>query len=111
MPELTRHERISLALHQAVKEKLLADPEHVILKAKSNLARWKDSYDDQPRWMIEWEVILEKELDKIVVVLDGLDEHSVLLRSSSPFTGIISNEQRIHILNQFKTANGCGFKR
>ena len=103
MSKLTKHDEISLALHAAIKRELLANPQQVIQIAKSNLARWKDSYGgDEPSWMIEWTAILERgEVDEILAVLTGVDEKSVLLRSSTPFTGVISAQERDAIRAQF----------
>ncbi|MCW8827610.1 MAG: hypothetical protein OQK94_00990 [Gammaproteobacteria bacterium] len=103
MTKLTKHDEISLALHAAIKRELLANPQQVIQIAKSNLVRWKDSYgDDESTWMIEWAAILGRgEVDEILAMLTGDDEKSVFLRSSTPFTGVISSQERDTIRAQF----------
>lgn len=98
--KLSRHDMTSLLLHAAVKEKLMADSETVIATAQANLIRWKASYGFEPRWMGEWFIILEDGINRILPVLEGVDDHSVLLRSNSPFTGILSENERMKVLKQ-----------
>ena len=99
---LTKHEQISLNLHFLIKKELMSDPDKVISIGKSNLERWKEKYEREPIWMKEWAVLLAKGVSAIASVLDGVDEKSILLRSSSPFTGIISQKERMEILKKCK---------
>ena len=101
-----KHDTISLLMHAAVKRELLANPECVIGIAKSNLQRWRSDYDEVPRWMNDWNEILDQGVSVIVKVLDGLDETSILLRSDTPFTGIITQEERNDIRARFTSCNG-----
>lgn len=100
--KLNKHDQISLALHVAVKRELLSDPNRVLLIAKNNLDRWRDNYNEIPQWMNDWNEILKQGASAVIKVLDGEDEVSTLLRSSSPFSGVISQEERTIILNKFK---------
>ena len=99
---LTKHERISLNLHLLIKEKLLSEPDKVIAIGKNNLKKWKERYNEEPVWMTEWNDILEHGVSSVLPVLEGIDEKSILLRSSSPFTGIISQKERIGIIKKCK---------
>jgi len=100
---LSKHEKISLALHLLVKERALSSPNEVILTAKNNLKKWNKSNEAKTVWMREWEDILSEGINSILPILDGVDERSVLLRSSSPFTGIISQKERMEILKNAKS--------
>ena len=45
-----------------------------------------------------WEHLLEGPMEDLVGVLVGLDPESILLRSSTPFVGIVSSEERARAL-------------
>jgi len=50
--------------------------------------------------MSEWEQILNNGISSIIDILDGKDEKSILLRSSSPFAGVISNKERMKVIRE-----------
>lgn len=60
--------------------------------------------------MKEWAVLLEKGVSAITSVLEGEDEKSIMLRSSSPFTGIVSQKERMDIIKKCKGATKGIFK-
>lgn len=98
--KMKKHDRLSLALHAAIKRELLSDPERVLTVAKNNLERWRCNYIDVSKWMSDWTEILHHGVSAVVKVLDGEDEVSTHLRSSSPFTGIISQKERAVIIKE-----------
>ncbi|MFK5914975.1 MAG: hypothetical protein QM484_11420 [Woeseiaceae bacterium] len=51
--------------------------------------------------MTDWNKIIEKGTTAVVDVLDGMDDGSILLRSSSPFTGVISQSERMEIIKKY----------
>lgn len=73
-------------------------------KAREVLSRWMASADPSvlPVYK-EWEAILERPLEKILIVLLGTDERCAQLRQSSPFCGILSRAERTGILLEY----GC----
>lgn len=85
-------------LHQSVKAKLLTNPEIVISRALSNICQWEKSMGFSSFWYTKWHSILKEGVDSIVAVLDGMDEQSIDLRANSPFTGILTDEERLNIL-------------
>ena len=85
-------------LHQTVKVKLLANPERVISRALSNISRWESNSEYISPWLIEWRSILNEGVDAIVAVFEGMDGHSADLRKNSPFSGILTEEERLEIL-------------
>ncbi len=99
---LSKHEQISLNLHLLVKKELLSDPDKVISIGKNNLRRWKERYEKEPVWMKEWGTLLAQGVSAIASILESVDEKSILLRSSSPFTGIISQKERMEIIKKCK---------
>ena len=98
--QLNKHDRVSLLLHSAVKRELVAAPEKVIDIAIRNIYRWDDSYKKRPPIMQKWLKILKQGVPAIIDVLDGTDQEPILLRSSTPFTGIISQEERKKIIRE-----------
>ena len=100
---LTKKEKISFYLHFLVKKKLLSKPDKVIGIAKNNLKKWGERYSEEPVWMTEWNDILDRGISSILPVLDGVDEKASLLRSSSPFTGIISQKERMEVIKNAKS--------
>ena len=98
--KLNKHDKVSLALHAAVKRELMSDPERVIKIAKSNLERWRIGYDEVPKWILDWSKVLDSGLSSVIKVLEGRDHVSTLLRSSSLFTGVISQQERAKIIKE-----------
>ena len=92
----------SLALHCKIAYKIDRDPA-LLEKARANLARWREKYepDQVPLCMDEWERILTLPWPQVAALLIGLTQDAVRLRSSSPFTGILTQEERARIFEAF----------
>jgi hypothetical protein len=82
----------SLEMHRLIATKLEADPP-LIERARSNISRWKNQRGERPAYL-EWEEILSSGMDRILHVLTSEDQASARLRSSTPFTGILSDAER-----------------
>ena len=96
----------SLRLHQALIGDLLTDPDKVIDKARTNIARWlpqQRSDGMTAQYLREWEKILDAGLDRIVDALTATDEKSCELRENSPFAGVLSQERRTKVLQTLRT--------
>lgn len=94
-----RIEEWILREHAIVAERLQKDPDRVIAKARENIDRWgwlRDFPDPKkrPGFMAEWLSLLDGPPEALQTVLTGTDERSVMLRSSSPFAGIVSYRER-----------------
>jgi len=89
----------SLALHQAVAQKLKANP-GLIEVAKVNLSRWLKTCSPRTAPVLrQWEEILSNsDITGIISIIESPSEASTQLRQSSPFCGILSNEERTAIL-------------
>lgn len=90
-----RLDQRSLAMHQAVAEKIRRDPA-IIQHALSNLERWETSAPGP--WITEWRSLLEGNRDDLLGVLVEQSERADRLRQSSPFAGVLSpmERRRIH---------------
>lgn len=86
------HDRRSLEAHRLIAEKLREDP-GLLEKAKANLARAKMVSESDA--LLEWEVVLRAPLDMICAFLGSESETATRMRQSTPFTGILSEEERL----------------
>lgn len=91
-----RSDERSIALHKEVAEKLRSNPALWDIP-KKNIERWAKTTGGLTPAFVEWERILRQNTrEQILSLLESDSEESIRLRSSSPFTGILSdNERRI----------------
>jgi hypothetical protein len=94
-----RIEERSIALHEAIAQRLREKPELLEL-ARENLDRWIEMSGETPAWR-SWKRILGEPLDAIIQLLVSPDERSRELRQSSPFCGILSQKERWRIYETF----------
>ncbi|HMV48826.1 MAG TPA: hypothetical protein PLD20_19125 [Blastocatellia bacterium] len=101
-------DQLNLGYHRLVAAHLLADPDAVINQARSNLRRWLADYEPgsgDARAFEEWQHLLEtlsvSELAKILI--EDSDEGQ-RLRSSTPFRGILSSEERKELRSRYEKA-------
>lgn len=91
-----RIEDRNLRIHQLVAEKLKQDPEGVIGRAWQNIRRWGWDKEETPvPYMRAWMALLQGPIPDLEKVLTGTGEWAVLLRSSSPFAGALSEPKPI----------------
>jgi len=88
----------SLTLHRVIAEKMITDGDRIIRIARSNLQRWLESEsfagaEGSP--LREWKSILDNAtLEEICRIITADTDEGQRLRSSSPFTGILSKSVR-----------------
>jgi hypothetical protein len=99
------HQRLdarSLAMHCLVAKKLLANPA-LIAQARSTLARWRArAAEPVPSYFLEWKRILEGSPEEIAAFLASMREDATRLRQSSPFTNLLTPEERARIFEAFR---------
>ena len=87
----------SLAMHSCIARKLLADPA-LIKKARATLRRWRSKAPTPlPAYFQEWLRILKGTPEEIAGFLTSTSEDATRLRQSSPFTDILTPEERWRI--------------
>ena len=97
MNKQRRSDERSLVLHKMIAEKLRHTP-NLWQIPQGNISRWKERMEHLPPSIREWEHILNTEThEQILALLESDSEESVRLRSSSPFTGILSEHERAKI--------------
>jgi hypothetical protein len=99
------HQRLdarSLALHCLIARKLLANPV-LIDQARATLARWRSQVaQPAPSYYLEWGRILEGSPQEIAGFLANMGEAATRLRQSSPFTNLLTPEERTRIYEAFR---------
>jgi hypothetical protein len=94
----------SLALDQAIAEKLRTEP-GLVEQARKTLDRWLEQRRPAvPSVLLEWhEILVHWPLERILALLTSADEEPRRLRQSSPFCGILSREERLRILEEYES--------
>lgn len=101
---LTRSERRSWRLHLRISSQLsrhTVEDWHPTLT--QNLKRLRSSVQGQPheRNLNRWRVLVtSRDLSGIHRVLTGLDRDSIEMREVSPFGGLLSQQERLDVLQQ-----------
>lgn len=94
---------ISIALHRAVALRLRSNP-NLLQKAKINLRNWLSKNPNVQSWL-EWKTILENEnLENILKIITAETDEGQRLRSSSPFVGLVTAEERRAIIEYCEKA-------
>ncbi len=101
VPTLTREERRSLLLHEAVAARLRAEPEAVLTRARASLARMRALHPGARPLLDEWQCLLRRPLDALLPVLTDPMPWARELRHVTPFTGILSAAERARVYREF----------
>jgi hypothetical protein len=91
------HETRSLRMHCMVAERFRQEPAEVIRLALNNLERWNKQGVECDDFEV-WKNLLAGCSHGIVDALTGSSEEATRLRQSSPFAGLIPDEDRRRIL-------------
>ncbi len=92
----------SLAMHALIARKIERDPALLAI-ARRNLERWGARWQDSaPTWVEEWAQLLKQPWQNIAAFITESGERASRLRQSSPFAGILSNEERWRIHEAFR---------
>lgn len=92
----------SLAMHCKIAQKISRDP-GLLDKARANLERWSTrSADPLPQYLHQWQEILKRPWPEIAELITSMSEDATRLRSSSPFAGILTTEERDKIYAAFR---------
>jgi hypothetical protein len=104
-PSFSDHQRLdarSLALHCLIAKKLLDNPA-LIDRARSTIARWRAQYvGPLPSYFAEWGRVLDTSPEEIAGFLVSMKENAIRLRQSSPFTEILTPDERFSLYEVFR---------
>jgi len=95
----------SLAMHVEIARKIERDPQLFAI-AHDNVARWAAQRTGQlPAWLNEWREILQRPWRSIAALITDPGVNAARLRRSSPFAGVLSNQERWQIYKDFQTCS------
>ena len=99
-PRMTDSEIRTLELHRAVSLKIEANPTDTISIARRNLAlmRESDQFGRSGFYFDTWQTLLDGSLSDLVRVMVSTDAAAKELRQASPFSGILSDDERFEVL-------------
>jgi hypothetical protein len=99
---------LALAYHRAVAVRLRAAPEAVVRTARENLARWLESDTFDPGTaaaLREWLSILDGSTpEELLALITAETDEGQRLRQSSPFVGVLTDEERLEIMDACERA-------
>ena len=98
-----RNEERSIALHQAVADRLVEDPA-LIARASARVDEWLAEGRIHRTYGEAWRQLLSGPLDRLLVVLTQADDHARALRQCSPFAGVLDPRTRWRIWKQERVA-------
>jgi excisionase family DNA binding protein len=100
----TRDQEQSRWLHAAICSHLVTEPDLVLTRARENLDRFSQVHAGTMAeyWLDLWRETLDSGLGRVLNVLVSDTPEARDLRQNSPFTGILSQEERRAVLNSFR---------
>lgn len=103
-PRLSRDQLQSLWLHTAVAGHLASEPDGTLERAHANLIRLRRVHPSgmSSRWLEEWERVLARGSEAILEILTSQTPLAIELRQNSPFAGVLSDGERVTVLNAFR---------
>ncbi len=91
-------DRLNLLCHREIAKRLAREPERVLSIARSNLARWLKAHERgsaEARCLEEWEQLLAtRAVAQIIAIITQDSDEGQRLRSSTPFAGILTLQER-----------------
>lgn len=99
-PRLSQSERRTLAFHRAVAEKIEKNPSAVIEIAKRCLdgLRNRDVDGHSAPYFDAWQFLLDGPVADLLRVMTSTDAVARDLRQASPFSGILTDDERLDVL-------------
>jgi len=92
----------SLAMHKLIAEKIRERPE-LFDHPKKTLARWRVIVDQASQPYLEvWQELFDQGVEAALAVATEDSERATALRQSSPFCGVLTEEERINFLREWK---------
>ena len=96
------HDKRSLALHRLIADKIRRDP-ILFGQVRATLAKWHEivCLSSKP-YLQEWERLMQEGVDACLAVAEEDSERATALRQSSPFCGVLTNQERFSFLKSWK---------
>ncbi len=90
-------DELVLEYHRLIAARLQDDPETVIERARNNLKRWMAAHEGtgSAYALEEWQSLLNNKTNQeLIQIITEESDNGQRLRSSTPFTGILSAQER-----------------
>ena len=104
VPPTTREDRRSLALHEAIAERLLENPHVVLGRARRTLTLAMKRQPGARALLEEWDFVLGLPLPDLVEVLRDPRPRARELRQVTPFAGVLSASERTRVYRAFEAS-------
>lgn len=92
----------SLDMHRLIADKIRNDPAQME-RVRSTLKRWLSIVDGRSLpYLMEWQRLLDAGIDECLKVATEDSEHAATLRQSSPFCGILTEQERLEFLDTWR---------
>jgi transcriptional regulator with XRE-family HTH domain len=104
VPPMTREDRRSLVLHEAIAERLKEDPERVLRRARRTLALMRKRHPGAASLLGEWALNLRLPVSDLVEVLRDPRPRARELRQVTPFAGVLSAAERTRLYRAFEAS-------
>lgn len=91
---------LALMYHREIAARLQIEPEIVLNQARDNLKRWLKIHEGTSTALAleEWQELIDKlSVSELIAVITEDSDEGQRLRSSTPFTGILSDTERKEI--------------
>ena len=102
VPPMTREERRSLVLHEAIAERLVREPALVIDRARKTLSTMRTAHRHAEPLLREWAHLLRSSVTEIVDAILDPRPHARELRHVTPFAGVLTARERARIYARFR---------
>lgn len=104
---MTRDQLRSLWLHRAVAGRVAGDPIGTLRLAKENAGRRlaQGPASGSAHWLRRWLRLIDQGPEAVMEALSSTSNASRELRQNSPFAGVLSEPERLGILNSFQQAH------
>ena len=102
VPQMTREDRRSLALHERIADRLRAAPAETLARARANLLRMRGLHPGASELLDEWERLLTDSADALVDALVNPGPHYRDLRHVTPFAGVLNAAERAAVYREFR---------
>lgn len=97
----TRESAVSLALGRRAAAEVLLDPGELVARARARVDAMLGAGGPPPgarRWAAEWQRILDGPLEGVVEALIDPGERGYELRQNMPFTGVLTDDERLAVV-------------
>ncbi len=101
-PSMNREDRRSLAFHRAIAVILEQNPEPTLVQARKNLRKLTQLHPNASSLFSSWKTWLQLPTRELVNQMLNPDLIAREMRQTSPFSGILTTQERTQVLKRFR---------